>query len=89
MMASSNQSLAQDLNLNPSEAHDISGFIIEGYECKMDRDTYAEELVRCQGDLASTEPQFWQKPEFIIGGVTVSFAMGLIAGLTHCLGLCQ
>ena len=87
MLTLSQTSLAQVIpqNLNPA----IRSKLVDGVKCAVDLSLTSQALASCQNDLVATAPAFWQTPSFVIGGVSVAFAWGLVLGFTKCFGSCK
>lgn len=85
-MTLSLKSMAQSISSDDLlQAHDL---IIEGEICRQQLENTSETLMKCVDDHHPTL-QWWQHGEIVIaGGVTVS-VVGLLFGLTHCLGTCR
>ncbi len=57
-------------------------------ECRLDLATREIE-VQTLMDEKHPPQQFWQNPNFVVAGFTVSFALGALVVATHCLGICK
>jgi hypothetical protein len=75
----------EDLNLSPENQKKIADIIKENDLCKLDRDSLTNSIDLCHEARAAS---WYQRPQVMIGGAVIIFDLGLIVGLTKCLGLC-
>jgi hypothetical protein len=87
LMLSTRPLRAQEIN--PQGLKNLADIIRHDKECALDLKSTERALNSCNDSVRETQPAFWQKPGFIVGGVTVVFTAGLIFGLTRCLGACR
>lgn len=67
----------------------VRNSLVQGVECKEDLSLTTKALTDCQLSLEGTQPQFWQTPGFIIGGISIAFTWGILLGFTGCFGACK
>lgn len=77
------------INLDGPQTDALAERLKDGLKCDADLKLTSEVLTECQDNVVALQPQFWQKPSFVIEGFTVSFTLGIVAALTHCMGLCK
>jgi hypothetical protein len=88
MTLSSSLSWGQ-LNLSdPQVKHDVAQKLIDLKVCSANNVTLQNAYNDCANNKHGAV-QFWQKPEFVLAGFTVSFGVGALFAASHCFGLCK
>jgi len=82
---------SKTLTLNPSQTKALADIIKERDQCKADLHIKTETLGHCWSSLSvPQEPIEWyQEPEFIVGGYAISFGLGALFVASKCLGACR
>lgn len=80
---------AQTQSYNPNQLDKIAQKLVAGEKCEQDKVLINQALMSCQADVLATQPSFFEKPSFIIGGFAFTFTIATIFGLTKCFGACK